>query len=1222
MSRHVAARPRRPLARALVAGLATLSLAGGLAAAAGAPAQAAGGTVLLEDNFMSASVTGTSYVAGGINTTACLTAGSNTAQTPIPGCGGVVDADGSGALRLTPAQNDRAGFLVYDKALPTKAGLDITFNQYQWGGTLADGISFFLANGNQNLTRAGAFGGSLGYNNQGATTANPGVPNALLGVGFDVYGNYTVETHNAGCADTGLRGSAPANHKYTVAVRGPGNGTSGYCLLSSAQPAGELNKGSVSSRPAAVVTRVVVDPPSNPSPKVTVYLDGRQAVQVDQPAALQTTPTFKFGWGASTGGQNNNHEINFLKVESVNPILPDLGVAGLGQVVDAGTSTTLSWTVDADAASGPVPADETVHLQAAAPSGTTFGTPSGTGWSCGTSTATLVDCTRTSGTAVAPGTTFPPVSVLASAGSASGRQTVTATVSSPSNDPTLATDDTSATEVRWRPVVQPVEADEIDASATPSPVTVDPVVSGTGPFTISVSAPLDPATGSVSVVDGRLVLTPAAGQSGVLSAQYTATDADGVQSNPAEVLVLVRPTVADAARTVDAGDAVSHQVPTPMGRGPFTWELLPYDTSYGTFAIDQDGLLTGQVAGSVSGALELHYRVQDEPYGVTSQAGVLTLTVRPVAGSTTQRVVLDADGEATTQVTLPAPSGTGPFRYELGTVPAGVTASVTGGVLTVTAATGTSGTAVVPYTVVDGNEVRSTERTVTVDVAPYLAAPGATGTADATTTAPAPTVLGTSPFGWDVQAPAGVDATVAADGRVTLDTHGASGTFDVLLIVEDADGVTSSDVVSFDVHPVAHDVAADTTASATPAPTRLTPTAPVGTGTGAFTVVQGLAPADGSVVVDGQSLLVTPAAGFSGLLEVGYTVTGADGLASAPATATLRVSPVALASSGSLESGTAAAFVLPTPVGRGAFVAELVSAASGPFGSVAVVGGELRFAAASTFSGQVVVQYRVTDAAGLVSAPADVVVDVVPATPGGTTPTSARPGGTAGSPVTGPTPQPTGTGPFTFELVGTVPPSVGTATIDPATGVITFVPAPGWSGEAPVRYRVVDGNGDPSAPSEVVFVVAPVAPGAPAPTTTVAGTPVTVTLPAPVGTGPFTWTIVTGPTPQQGTLVLDQATGELRFVPAPGYTGSFEVTYTVTDASGLVSAPQVLGISVTAAPVPPAAAVPQVVEAARAVVAATLPRTGTELAVAAGLAGALVLAGGALLLLTRRRTAG
>ena len=84
-----------------------------------APAHAVGGpTLLLEDDFQDGSVVGR-YVAGGRNSTACLTASGDTGQSPIPGCEpDAIDAPGSGALRLTSAVNDRAGFLLYDKALP------------------------------------------------------------------------------------------------------------------------------------------------------------------------------------------------------------------------------------------------------------------------------------------------------------------------------------------------------------------------------------------------------------------------------------------------------------------------------------------------------------------------------------------------------------------------------------------------------------------------------------------------------------------------------------------------------------------------------------------------------------------------------------------------------------------------------------------------------------------------------------------------------------------------------------------------------------------------------------------------------------------------------------------------------------------------------------------------------------------------------------------------
>ena len=100
--------------------------------------------------------------AGG--SVACLTAGSNTSQTPIPGCQNpAIDAAGSGVLRLTPAAVGRTGFAVFNSPVTTAGGLDISFQQSQWGGSDADGIAFFMVEGSTNLTSAGGGGGALGY---------------------------------------------------------------------------------------------------------------------------------------------------------------------------------------------------------------------------------------------------------------------------------------------------------------------------------------------------------------------------------------------------------------------------------------------------------------------------------------------------------------------------------------------------------------------------------------------------------------------------------------------------------------------------------------------------------------------------------------------------------------------------------------------------------------------------------------------------------------------------------------------------------------------------------------------------------------------------------------------------------------------------------------------------------------------------------------------------
>ncbi|WP_136519721.1 tandem-95 repeat protein [Cellulomonas telluris] len=1181
-ARHRGAPDRRWQALAAVTAVLTVAVAAVGVTRPDAAAAAGTGTVLLTDDFRSATTVASSYVVGGTNFTPCLTAGTSVTSTPVPGCAGTPDPNGQGALRLTANLNNQAGFLLYDKALPTKAGLDITFNQYQWGGTLADGITFFLTDGRYTLSRAGAFGGSLGYHHQ--ATGADGVAHALLGIGLDVYGNYTVETN-----DTARCTSAHVSRtlvKNSVAVRGPGNGKSGYCLLGPAVPTSKLNqRGDGRTRPAPVQVRIVVDPPTTtPDPKVAVYLDGDLITSVDQPAELAATPTFKFGWGASTGGQNDFHEINFLQVESVDPIRSDLALTASTTAVASGDTATVALTARTDAASGPVPAGEPVVLTSDAPAGTAYGTPSGTGWDCSASTPTRVSCARTSTTAVDPGTTLPTVTVpltRTSVGS-SGRSTVTATVTAASDDTTLAADNTASAEVRWNPVVSAVEAPATVASATPAPAMVDPVVVGTAPFTVEVVQDQTPTVGTVAVVDGRLVLQPVAGASGDLRSTYRVTDAAGGVSNTATVSMRVSPVAAAGTATTTAGRTASVALDAPAGSGPFTAEVVARGAhlSAASVSVDDAGrpVVVATPAAGWSGTETVTYRVLDRT-GVPSAPATVTVVVRPVAGDTTAEGFLDADGRATVTTTLPAGTGTGPFTYalvgdgDLGGAHATVTPS---GELTVVADHGVSGSRTVRYTVGDGTST-SDEASVVVTVRPYLGpvAPVA-GTTDAPLTADAPTLHGTGPVTWESTGPAGTAVTVAADGAVTLDPRGRSGTFDVALLARDADGQPSAtQVVRFVVDPVAVAVDGEATASATPTATVLTPAAPTGTGPFTLSVAAGLPAALGTVAVDaaGTGLEVTPAPGVSGTLSATYVVTDASGLTSEPVRVELRVRPVVDGASARVPSGARTEVPLPAPTGTGPFTWTVTSAGPTEAGTVEVVDGVAIIRASAAYSGPCEVRYTVTDGSGLVSAEAVLAVTVDPTAPDEGAPGTAQQPGTAGSPVAGPTPHPSGTGPFRFTIVTPPAPEQGTATIDPDTGVVTFVPAPGFSGEADVVYAATDANGVTSDPATVTFRISPLAapkgdtsPGSPGrPATTRAGVPTTVRLPAPVGTAPFTYELVDGPAPGQGTVTLDPRTGELAFVPARGFSGKVTVRYRVVDAQGLASAPQTVRIDVAPA---------------------------------------------------------
>ena len=404
---------------------------------------------LVSETFSHPTVTDPNWVAGGTGFTACLTAGSNTSQTPVPGCGGTTDADGSGVLRLTEAVGGEAGFLLYNKAQPLTAGLTVDFNVYQWGGSGADGVSFFLVDGSSNLTQPGSPGGGLGYSS-GASGTTPGVNNGMVGIGFDAWGNYI--TDGADGTDCSHQHNAQA---ASVAIRGPGNNTTGYCLLgfNSALP------GSLRGSTRALGKRpvhVVIDPSTVATPKITVSMDfGSGLVQVLQTNFPQTgATTFKFGFAGSTGAVTDFHEISDL-VSSTQLALPKLSMTKThGGSFVRGSTGTYTLTVSTDPSAGaelqpvfvtdPLPTGISSTLAATAP-----------GWSCGptltppgatpniptTSWTCIYQASATS--PIPPGTTLPtitlPVNIAATAPS-SVTNTASVTSGDSTGGPVLASD--------------------------------------------------------------------------------------------------------------------------------------------------------------------------------------------------------------------------------------------------------------------------------------------------------------------------------------------------------------------------------------------------------------------------------------------------------------------------------------------------------------------------------------------------------------------------------------------------------------------------------------------------------------------------------------------------------------------------------------------------------------------------------------------------------------
>ncbi len=215
------------------------------------------------------------------------------------------DPDCEGWLRLTAAVNDQSGVAIYDVPIPNGDGFVATFQYATYGATVgsADGFSFFLIDGATAAPTAGANGGSLGYS---FYSSNPGVTNGYVGIGVDEYGNFSTPSFGTG---------GPGFQPQSVAIRGSGSLLSGFNYLTGVSVAPYTIDG-VDRANARWVRMFVVNN------RITVQMDFGAGWQTlinsynltTAPGQSELPDTFKIGFGAATGGQNNYHEIRNLTV--------------------------------------------------------------------------------------------------------------------------------------------------------------------------------------------------------------------------------------------------------------------------------------------------------------------------------------------------------------------------------------------------------------------------------------------------------------------------------------------------------------------------------------------------------------------------------------------------------------------------------------------------------------------------------------------------------------------------------------------------------------------------------------------------------------------------------------------------------------------------------------------------------------------------------------------
>ncbi len=253
---------------------------------------------------------------------------------------------GSGALRLTENVGNQSNFVIFNQALATDAGLDVTFDFFSYGGGTsgADGISFFLIDGREATPTAGGLGGSLGYAQRLNNPPQNGLSRGYVAIGFDEFGNFANPIDEGDVTNTPIRDGGPGFRPNAVTIRGLGNGTTGYRFIQSSTITGgntlaNTDPGATrdaSRRTARIIFRpdgflsVEIDFDGGTDDLVTVIPPFDIETAVDSSGFTNTPvpPTFKFGFGASTGGFTNFHEIRNLEIRtfSLPPLLEEVSL--------------------------------------------------------------------------------------------------------------------------------------------------------------------------------------------------------------------------------------------------------------------------------------------------------------------------------------------------------------------------------------------------------------------------------------------------------------------------------------------------------------------------------------------------------------------------------------------------------------------------------------------------------------------------------------------------------------------------------------------------------------------------------------------------------------------------------------------------------------------------------------------------------------------------------
>jgi Ca2+-binding RTX toxin-like protein len=434
-----------------------------------------------------------------------------------------------------------------------------------------------------------------------------------------------------------------------------------------------------------------------------------------------------------------------------------------------------------------------------------------------------------------------------------------------------------------------------------TPVAIDVLANDSDPdgdqLTIT-EATVPAEQGTVEIVNGKLVFTPADDFNGEATISYTVTDPDG-NTDTANVVVTVNP-VEDAPEALDDTATTDEDTPVtidvldndsdPDGQ-PLTISEATVPAEQGTVEI-VNGKLVFTPADDFNGEATISYTVTD-PDGNTDTANVV-VTVNPVEDAPEA-----LDDTATTDEDIPVtidvldndsdPDGQ-PLTISEATVPAEQgTVEIVNGKLVFTPAENFNGPATINYTVTDPDGNTDTA-VVNVDVLPVNDLVAVDDVAQTDEDTPVTIDVVANDQNPDGGAPTVIGATVpAAQGTVAIVgnklvfTPAANfyGEATIDYTIEDEEGAVDVAKVTVTVNSVIEPPIAVDDVEATDFETPVTidvlanDSDPDGT---VLTVTSATVPdGQGTVEIVDNKVVFTPADGFEGEATISYTIEDADG---------------------------------------------------------------------------------------------------------------------------------------------------------------------------------------------------------------------------------------------------------------------------------------------------------------------------------------------------------